>query len=465
LKINKIDFKRFYEVINKCYWNFFEDRNRIRLLYGSAGSGKSFYITQEMLYKILTQEKQNFLVIRKVGVTLRNSCFALTEQIISEFEFSSLFRINKTDLSITCIHNGNMIIYKGMDDREKIKSVTARNGVITSILIEEATEISIDDFNQLNVRLRGLSKIPFQIILLFNPISVNHWLYKEFFLKKSFQKNYDVTILKTTFKQNDFIDPDYKNVLESYKDIDEQFYRVYCLAEFGVYGNTIFNNYTLEPCPYSEDDFDSIYVGLDFGFSHPQVAEKIGFKDGTMYSYNELCVTEKTNQEFIDLNEEFDILHKGEHVVCDSAEPSKIKELIQKGYGAIGAVKGKDSISRGIDFLKSQKWIIDADKCPRLAQEVEQYHWKKDKEGNTTDKPVELFEDAIHACFYALEQLSRSQGKPSVLSGSKSDAKKGLIEIKKEERKKMREAIKEKRKAQREIVKEQDQKQKERRIV
>lgn len=439
----EINFENFYDILNPCYYDFFEDNNRIRLLYGSAGSGKSFHLTQEYIYKTIVFTGFNLLVIRKVANTHRTSCFALFQQVISSLNLDKLFKINKSDLTIECIHNRNIIIFKGLDDGgEKIKSVTAKNGIITSIWIEEATELTnIQEFNQLNVRLRGQSLLPLQITLSFNPISINHWLYKEFFLKKTFQKNYPVTILKTTYLQNGYLDEDYRKVLESYKDIDEQFYRVYCLAEFGVYGNTIFNNYSLESCPYVEDQFDSIYNGLDFGFTHPQCLEKIGFKDGIMYSYNELCLFEKTNKEFIDENREYSILNEEERVICDSAEPSKIKELVQYNYGAIGAIKGKDSVSRGIDFLKSQKWVIDPNKCPRLTQEVEQYHWKKDKEGNSTEKPIDLFDDAIHACFYALEPLSRSQGKPGVLSGTVSDQKKDLIQIKKAERKKRKEVM------------------------
>ena len=247
----KVDFSNYYDILNPCYYDFFTDDNRIRLLYGSAGSGKSFYLTQEYIYKIIVFNKFNLLCMRKVANTHRTSCFALFQQVISSLNVESLFKINKTDLTIECIHNKNIIIFKGLDDGgEKIKSVTGKNGIITSIWIEEATELTnIQEFHQLNVRLRGKSEIPLQITLSFNPISINHWLYKEFFLKKTFQKNYSVTILKTTYLQNNHLDDDYKNVLESYKDIDEQFYRVYCLAEFGVYGDTIFNNYSLEICP------------------------------------------------------------------------------------------------------------------------------------------------------------------------------------------------------------------------
>jgi len=443
----QIDFTRFYEIMNKAFWDFFESKARLRISFGGAGSGKSVQAFQEMIYKILVEPGHNYLVCRKVANTNKNSTYALTIQLLNEMGLSAFFRVNKTDMSITSKRTGHMIVYKGLDDVEKIKSLTFPNGILTDIIIEEASEISQQDFDQLNVRLRGLKSgvqknIPFQIIMMLNPIIDTHWIKKEFIDKKVYQKKSKVDILKTTYLDNQFIDGDYKAVLEGYKEIDYEFYRVYCLGEWGAFGNLIFKNWSFGKCPYKEEDFDAIYVGQDFGFTHPQVISKIGFKDGVMYSYNELCAFEKTNMEIIEMNKEFDILHTGERVICDSAEPSKIKEWLQQGYGAIGAIKGKDSLTRGIDFIKSQKWIIDDSKCPRLAQEVQMFHWKEDKDGKMTDKPVELFEDAIKAHFYALEPLSRIKGKPSVLSGGKSEGKKSLIEAKKEERKKKREILK-----------------------
>jgi phage terminase large subunit len=452
--LKKVDLSNFYDIINPCYYDFFEDRNRIRLLFGGAGSGKSFFAFQEMIYRIISEPGQNYMVIRKVSNTHRTSCFALTEQIISELNFYSLFKINKSDLSITCIHNDNMIIFKGLDNREKLKSVTAKNGPITSILIEESSEITQQDFDQLNVRLRGKAKVPFQITMLFNPISDTHWIKKEFFDLKSYQKKYNVTILKTTYLDNEFIDEEYKEVLEGYKDIDYEFYKVYCLGLWGSYGNIIFNNWQAMKCPYTEDQFDAIYNGQDYGFTHPSLIVKIGFKDGAMYTYNELCVFEKTNKEFIQINEEFDVLHKGESARGDSAEPDRIKEWVQHGYGVLPAVKGPGSVGRGIDFLKSQRWYIDPDTCPRTLQEVQVYHYKTDKNGvvNLKEDPVDIFDDAIKAHMYALEPLSKNRGKPGVLSGTVSDQKKGIIEIKKAERRQRKEVIKAQRKKKKEEI-------------
>ena len=445
-----VDFSNFYELLNEVFWDFFEDRSRIRISYGGGGSGKSVEAFQEAIYKLVAEPGHNYLIARKVAATNKTSTYALMVQLINSMGLNSVFKINKTDMSVTVKATGYMAVFKGLDDIEKIKSITFPKGILTDVIVEEASEITQKDFDQLNIRLRGRAKVPLQITLLLNPISDKHWIKREFFDLRSYQKRTKVCILHTTYLDNKFIDEDYKAVLESYKDIDYEFYKVYCLGEWGSYGNLIFNNWSFAVCPYNEDDFDALYNGQDFGFVHPQVIVKIGLKDGVMYTYNELCVFEKTNKECIETNEEFDILHKGETVICDSAEPSKIKEWCQHGYGALPAIKGKDSVSRGIDYLKSQKWIIDDTRCPRTAQEVQQYHWKEDKDGSPTPKPVELFDDAIKAHMYALESLSRSKGKPSKLTGVISDGKKEILEVKRAERKKVREVIKAQRKERRE---------------
>ena len=463
----QIDFSNFYDLLNEVFWDFFEDKNRIRISFGGGGSGKSVEAFQETIYKLITEPGHNYLICRKVAATNKTSTFSLFQQLINNLALntdpeieninvSPCFKINKTDMSITCLHNGNMAVFKGLDDIEKIKSITFPGGVLTDILIEEASEITQKDFDQLNVRLRGKSKVSFQITMLLNPISDQHWIKREFFDLRSYQKKYKVTILKTTYLDNKFIDDDYKAVLEGYKDIDYEFYKVYCLGEWGSFGNIIFTNWTAMKCPYTEDQFDAIYNGQDYGFDHPSVIVKIGFKDGAMYTYNELCVFEKTNKEFIETNEEFDVLHKGEAARGDSAEPARIREWQQAGYGVLPATKGKDSVSRGIDFIKTQRWYIDPDMCPRTLQEAQVYHKKTDKDGNVLPKeePVNIFDDAIKAHMYALEPLSRSQGKPGVLSGTLTDQKKDLIQIKKAERKKRKEVIVAQRKKKRELIEE-----------
>ena len=148
---------------------------------------------------------------------------------------SELFSCKDSDLRISCA-NGNSVIFKGLDDTEKLKSITFPKGELTDIWIEEASEILEEDFNQLDVRLRGKGAHK-QMVLTFNPVSVLHWLKLRFFDRKDPR----ALVLKSTYKDNQFLDEDYKRTLEGYKDTDPYYYSVYCLGEWGVLGQTIFD--------------------------------------------------------------------------------------------------------------------------------------------------------------------------------------------------------------------------------
>ena len=148
---------------------------------------------------------------------------------------SELFSCKDSDLRISCA-NGNSVIFKGLDDTEKLKSITFPKGELTDIWIEEASEVQEEDFNQLDVRLRGKGTHK-QIVLTFNPVSVLHWLKLRFFDRKDPR----AVVLKSTYKDNNFLDEDYKATLEGYKETDPYYYSVYCLGEWGVLGQTIFD--------------------------------------------------------------------------------------------------------------------------------------------------------------------------------------------------------------------------------
>jgi phage terminase large subunit len=224
-------------VINQVYMpllDAFDDRYLV--LYGGAGSGKSYYIAQRYLYKMLMQDMVNVMVIRNVHGTHRDSTFALFKQVISKWGMAKYFKMNESDMRVRCVLNGNEIIFKGLDDSEKLKSVTFSKGELTDIWVEEASEIIEADFNQLDIRLRG-GKSKKQIVISFNPVDINHWLKKRFFD----QHLDNCTVLHTTYKDNKFLDDDYTRLLESYKTSDPYYYSVYCLGEWGVLGKTIFD--------------------------------------------------------------------------------------------------------------------------------------------------------------------------------------------------------------------------------
>lgn len=221
------------KVFNECYLPYLENDDRYLVLFGGGSSGKSYFIVQKYIYKILKQ-KMNLLVIRQTGNTNRNSTFALFKQVIRKWNLSKYFKINESDLRIKNTLNGNEIIFSGLDDSEKLKSVTFSSGELTDIWVEEATECLEADINQLKVRLRG-GKSKKQIILSFNPVSINHWIKKHFIDSKL------ATILHTTYKDNKFLSEEDTKVLEAFKETDPYYYQVYCLGQWGVLGKTVFD--------------------------------------------------------------------------------------------------------------------------------------------------------------------------------------------------------------------------------
>lgn len=224
------------EAFNSVYLPLLtDDTHRYLVLYGGAGSGKSVFAVQRYLVRLMQKPLCNLMVIRAVADTHRDSTYALFKQMIQSWGLQSLFQCTDSTLRIRC-KNGNSVIFKGLDDREKLKSVTFASGELTDVWVEEASEIEEADFNQLDVRLRGGTSKK-QITVTFNPISALHWLKKRFFDAPSQR----AVVLKTTYRDNKFLDEEYKETLESFKESDPYYYAVYCLGEWGVLGSTVFS--------------------------------------------------------------------------------------------------------------------------------------------------------------------------------------------------------------------------------
>jgi phage terminase large subunit len=211
--------------INKCYQPLLDDTNRYLLLYGGAGSGKSVFASQKMLLRLANEPGHRILVLRKVARKIKQSVFARLKAQIQQLELQEYFSINHSAESIVHLPTGNEIITAGVDDVEKLKSIET----ITAIWMEEATELSEADFDQLDLRLRGISPHYKQIILTFNPVDERHWIKKRFFDTPL----PNATIHKTTFADNAFIDPEYRQVLHNKIAVSPNLYRIYYLGEWG----------------------------------------------------------------------------------------------------------------------------------------------------------------------------------------------------------------------------------------
>jgi phage terminase large subunit len=248
--------------VNKSHRDFFMDKNRWVVSYGGAGSGKSYTTGQKILVRMMTEERHKFLIVRKVATTLRVSVFQLFRDLISNYNLYDKFKINKSDMTITYIPNGSMLIFFGLDNIEKLKSIQG----ITSIWVEEASEAEQKDVLELNRRLRGETPYYKQIIITLNPISHLHWIKEHFF------DNLESTasLYKTTYLDNSFIDDEYKQEIENIRLYDEQQYRIYALGEWGVINGNIIHhrfNQDIHVSNKTVNDFYSLHIGCDFNIS------------------------------------------------------------------------------------------------------------------------------------------------------------------------------------------------------
>ena len=222
------------KVFNPVYLPYLDNTDRYLIFYGGGSSGKSYFIAQRYIYKLIHPTRCNMLVVRQTGDTNRRSTFPLLKQVISNWNLSEHFKINESDMRIKCRLTGNEVAFAGLDDVEKIKSITFENGELTDIWVEEATECKEEDINQLKVRLRG-GKSKKQICLSFNPINIQHWI------KRHFIDSGLATVCFSTYKDNKFLTDDDRKALEDLQYIDEYTYNVYCLGHWGILGKTVFD--------------------------------------------------------------------------------------------------------------------------------------------------------------------------------------------------------------------------------
>lgn len=217
---------------NDCFLPLFFDEHRYLVLKGGGGSGKSIFAGRKILERATSEPGHRILVCRKVARTIRESCFEQLMGQTIDFYPDSGYRFNKSDMNIT-FANGSKILFAGLDDVEKLKSIYD----ITMIWIEEASELEEGDFNQLDIRLRTDFPFYLQMIISFNPISITHWLKKRFFDKRDPR----ATVHESTYKDNRFLTEEAIKTLEAFKERDEYYYMVYCLGQWGVTGKTVFN--------------------------------------------------------------------------------------------------------------------------------------------------------------------------------------------------------------------------------
>jgi phage terminase large subunit len=256
------------EIFTPVFYRIHEAKTRYVVVYGGSGSSKSYSAHQNELLSLMESEPGDTLVIRKYAADLRESCFKLFMQLIDAYALRSEFDCvySNDNRRITCLHTGKTLVFKGIDDPEKLKSIVA----FKRILIEEASQLQFSDFLELNRRVRGIHGI--QIIMLLNPVSENHWI-KTKFCEQHSPYFAETTTLRFTYHDNciksgacNLTRADI-NELERLKEIDANQYRIYVLAEWGV-DNTegkfcwAFTRGHIKPTVYDEERI--LWASFDF---------------------------------------------------------------------------------------------------------------------------------------------------------------------------------------------------------
>lgn len=400
---------------NPCFREVNRSSKRYIVMKGSAGSGKSVDTAQNYILRLMRDNGRNLVAMRKSDITNRDSTFAeLTGAIYRMFGDAAerYWKITQNPLSITCRHNGNKIIFRGMNDdkqREKLKSITFQRGKLTDVWLEEATEFTQADVEIIDDRLRG--ELPegqfYQIRMTFNPVSANHWIKKVFFDIPD--KN--VLTHHSTYLMNRFVDDAYRARMERRRLVDPEGYQIYGLGEWGEIGGLILHNWEVREISQNLNDYDDIALGMDFGFNHATAILLLGVKDDNIYVLDEVYEFEKDTNEIIQLAIA-KALPMNRVMWCDSAEPDRIMMLNKAGFRrAVGVNKGGSagSVKAQIDWLK-QRSIFVHPHCINTIKEMQQWKWKKDERtGEYLDEPVPIMDDAMAALRYGVEGWRKMQ--------------------------------------------------------
>lgn len=337
------------------------------------------------------------MCIRKVGRTIKDSTFDLIVETLKKLQIYDACKVNLSTYTIQ-LPNGSLFLFKGMDDSEKIKSITD----ITDVWAEEATELSLDDFTQLDLRLRAMAA-NLQFFCSFNPVSKLNWVYKQWFAPEA-ELGEDTLIVKSTYRDNRFLPDSYIKALEEKAKTNPNYYKVYTLGEFTTLDRLVFYNWKVE-------DFDfktikgQLMCGLDFGFisdTSAFVASLLDEENKKIYVFREWGATGKTNQDLANIISALGFSKSV--IIADSSEQKSIVEIKQAGVQKIKpAAKGPDSIRHGIQKLQNYEIIIHPS-CENLKTEMENYTWKKDKiTGEYTNTPIDMFNHYIDALRYSLQ--------------------------------------------------------------
>ena len=398
---------------------------------GGRGSGKSSCVAIWIVMALTNDHRKNAVVIRKVGSSIRKSCFKQIVKALRKLRLIDFWDINKTDLTITNKYTKQQIIFVGLDDEEKVRSITTDIGYFSIVWFEEAKQFkSIEEIRQARASvIRGGfddeddsddnngdeeedSDAEFLTFLTYNPPkSSMDWINQE--ARKKIQTR---LVHKSTYltMPKKWLGKGFIADAEALKQSDPEAYNHLYLGEVTGTGRRYFSKIVIRPITDVEiATFEYCNMGCDFGQNDPNVFERSYYDDDkdTIYCFHEVY-QEGRNEGAIITEDRYDLFAEQikkelpeenllDEIHCDAQGKAEMMILSKHGLNPIEAVKhGKAGRRERYSWLRSKTIVIDPNRCPHLAEEAELFE-SKEKNGMLTDDPGDLYDHGWDAIGYS----------------------------------------------------------------
>lgn len=376
------------------------------VLAGGRGSTKSSYVSLEILLLLMQNPECHAVVLRKVANTLRNSVYTQMEWALDALRISDKWKMTISPMEMVRKSTGQKILFFGVDDKAKIKSIKLPFGYVSVVWYEELDQFAgMEEIRNLNQSLmRGGSK--FWCFSSYNPPkSANNWVNEEMLLDEQDRLVHRSDYLSVN---PDWLGPQFIYEADKLKAKNETAYRHEYLGEITGTGGAVFENVTEKRITDEEiQQFDRRRYGLDFGFAVDPLAfvsMHYDSKREILYIFDEIYQPKLTNrQAAVKIKKK---ITETALIRADSAEPKSIKELNELGLRAIAAKKGPDSVEFGIRWLQGLSAIvIDKKRCPNTYKEFVTYEYETTRDGQYISAYPDKNNHAIDAVRYGCEDL------------------------------------------------------------
>lgn len=373
-------------------------------LYGGRGSGKSSFVSIEIVLGMMKDPQANALVVRRVAKTLRQSVYEQLCWAIDRLGVDHLWARRLSPMELSYRPTGQRILFIGADDPQKSKGIKVSRGSFKFLWFEELAEF--DGMGAVNTitasAVRGDEAVTFYT---YNPPeSIANWVNEEALCIHEGRFSHKSSYLDIPPR---WLGASFLSKADIMRRTNERAYRHMYLGEVTGTGGQVFENLKLRPLPPEEWQGFPTYCGLDFGFAaDPDAFVRCAYdrKRRRLYVVDEFASTGLLTDR---LAREVRARCGQDVITCDSAEPRSIAQLRALGLRVTAAKKGPDSVEHGLKWLQT-RWeiVIDPERCPFAAREFAQYEYDRDREDRVLPRYPDHDNHTIDAVRYAMESVS-----------------------------------------------------------